>query len=105
MLRIQSFLKLAHCSRVPPNAFQTKDKAAMETPRSQKQNASLPKSMPAGAVMGVNPLTEENLRFRAYMLFRERERTGTPGDALSDWCRAQRELRPAALNAEQTRRA
>jgi len=71
----------------------------METPRSHRRKESLPRSMPAGAVMGVNPLTEEDIRFRAYLLFRERARTGAPGDALSDWCRAQRELSPAALHA------
>jgi hypothetical protein len=39
---------------------------------------------------------EELVRVHAYLLFQERERTGTPGDAASDWLHAQRELSQAA---------
>ena len=74
----------------------------METPRNQSRKESTPRSMPATAVMGVDPTIEERIRFHAYLLFQERQRTGAPGDALSDWCRAQRNLGAGARTHEKT---
>ncbi len=35
---------------------------------------------------------QEAIAARAYELYLERQRDGTPGDDLSDWCRAEEEL-------------
>jgi hypothetical protein len=37
--------------------------------------------------------TEEQIRQRAYQIFMSRQREGVPGDPISDWARAEQELR------------
>lgn len=37
--------------------------------------------------------TEEQVRQRAYQLFLSRQREGVPGDPITDWVRAEQELR------------
>ncbi len=37
--------------------------------------------------------TEEQVRVRAYQIFLSRQREGVPGDPVSDWVRAEQELR------------
>ncbi len=37
--------------------------------------------------------TEEQIRQRAYQIFLSRTREGVPGDPVSDWVRAEQELR------------
>ena len=74
----------------------------METPRNQSRKESAPRSMATTAVVGADPMTEERIRFHAYLLFQERQRTGAPGDALSDWCRAQHNLGAGARTREKT---
>ncbi|HUU98717.1 MAG TPA: DUF2934 domain-containing protein [Phycisphaerae bacterium] len=71
----------------------------MVSRRNQQQKSTSPKSMPASAVTGRDPITEEHIRFHAYMLFQERQRAGVPGDPVSDWLRAQSELNQAAPQA------
>ncbi|RJP39947.1 MAG: DUF2934 domain-containing protein [Phycisphaerales bacterium] len=46
--------------------------------------------------------TEEEIRVRAYEIFRQRMVSGTPGDAASDWVTAEREL--MGRNKKATRR-
>ena len=36
---------------------------------------------------------EEQIRTRAYQIFLSRQREGVPGDPVSDWVRAEQELR------------
>lgn len=37
--------------------------------------------------------TDEQVRQRAYQIFLSRQREGVPGDPISDWVRAEQELR------------
>lgn len=37
--------------------------------------------------------TEEQIRLKAYQLFQSRQREGVSGDPVSDWTRAEQELR------------
>ena len=37
--------------------------------------------------------SEEQVRKRAYQIFLSRQREGVPGDPISDWVRAEQELR------------
>ena len=74
----------------------------MESPRNQRRKESMPRSMATTAVMGVDPIIEERIRFHAYLLFQERQRTGAPGDALSDWCRAEHNLGAGVRTREKT---
>jgi len=74
----------------------------MESPRNQRRKESMPRSMATAAVMGVDPVKEECIRFYAYLLFQERQRTGAPGNALSDWCRAEHDLGAGVRSREKT---
>ncbi len=68
----------------------------MATRPNQTRTASGPKSMRVTAVTGTGPTIEERVRFHAYLLFEERQHAGVPGDPVSDWLRAERELNPVA---------
>ncbi|MBN2559460.1 MAG: DUF2934 domain-containing protein [Phycisphaerae bacterium] len=75
----------------------------MATRRKQTQTASTPKSMPANVVTGTGPTNEERVRRYAYLLFEERQHAGVAGDPLSDWLRAECELRAASRQPQWTR--
>jgi hypothetical protein len=64
----------------------------MATRRNQPQKADNPRSLPVTDAVGISPTIEEHVRSQAYLLFEERQRAGVPGDAVSDWLRAEREL-------------
>jgi hypothetical protein len=74
----------------------------MATARNQRQKRIDAKSMAVSDVTGRDSLTEEGIRFHAYMLYQERQRTGAPGDAVSDWLRAQSELAKATRQMKRT---
>jgi len=65
----------------------------MATPRKQQEKSTKPKSMPVSDVTGHDAMTEERIRFHAYLLFQDRQQRGRAGDAMGDWLRAERELR------------
>jgi hypothetical protein len=65
----------------------------MATSRKQQEKRTNPKSMLGSDVTGRHPISEEHIRFHAYMLFQDRLRHGRSGDALADWLQAERELR------------
>jgi len=67
----------------------------MVTRRNQTQKAGNPRSLPVTDAVGISPTVEEHVRFQAYLLFEERQHAGVPGDAVSDWLRAERELNAA----------
>ncbi len=75
----------------------------MATLQNQREKKMNPKSMPLSAVTGRDSVSEERIRFRAYLLFEERQRAGMPGDSVSDWLHARRELNQATRPVEQTR--
>ena len=62
----------------------------------QTRTAGNPKSMPVTAVVGRDPNREERVRVRAYLLFEARQHAGVPGDPVSDWLCAERELKAVA---------
>jgi hypothetical protein len=51
------------------------------------------KSIPASQITGGLPIAEERVRARAYEMYEARVFSRTPGDAMSDWLDAERELR------------
>lgn len=67
----------------------------MATRRNQTRTASNPNSMPVTDAMDMGSTVEERVRFQAYLLFEERQHAGVPGDPVSDWLRAERELSAA----------
>lgn len=74
----------------------------MATRRNQTQKPGDPQSMLATDVMGMGPTTEERVRRHAYLLFEERQHANVPGDAISDWLRAERELSTASRQVQKT---
>ncbi|MEK6702593.1 MAG: DUF2934 domain-containing protein [Planctomycetota bacterium] len=44
-------------------------------------------------------VTPEQIRIRAYEVYRARCTSGSPGDAVSDWAQAEREMRRRASNS------
>ncbi len=55
-------------------------------PRANADDQRTPEPDHAGRI------THENIETRAYDIYRGRQRDGIPGDAQSDWLRAEREL-------------
>jgi hypothetical protein len=55
-------------------------------------------SNPAGVIKTAK-LSEEDIRFRAYEIFQARVSEGQPGNEMSDWLQAERELVNTALRA------
>jgi hypothetical protein len=74
-------------------------------PRNKRRNGSEPKPKPVVAAIGGDPVTEERIRSRAYLLFEQRQRAAVPGDSVSDWLRAESELNKAARQPRNMRRA
>jgi len=74
----------------------------MATRRNQTRTASNPKSIPVTAATGMGPTIEERIRRRAYLLFEERQHAGVPGDPVSDWLRAERELSATPQQPQRT---
>jgi hypothetical protein len=58
--------------------------------------------MPVTTVTGMSPALAERVRLQAYLLFEERQRTGVPGDSVSDWLRAEHELSAASHQPQWT---
>ena len=77
----------------------------MASPRKQQEKGTNPKSMPVSDVTGRDPITEEHIRFRAYLLFQDRQQRGRAGDAMDDWLQAERELHLDGPGAAPTRTA
>jgi hypothetical protein len=77
----------------------------MAGPQAWKREKSSTKPMPVTVESDWSPLSEDRVRFRAYLLFQERQRAGIPGDPASDWFRAQRELNEASRRPERARSA
>lgn len=68
-----------------------------------------PKPVVFGPVGRGIPVSPDSIRARAYQIFQSRIRNRTPGDAISDWLEAERELAgrippPAASEAEERAR-
>lgn len=56
------------------------------------------KPIPAGALQPAR-VSESDIRFRAYLIYRARVSQGLPGDAVSDWLQAEHELSERAWRA------
>lgn len=54
-----------------------------------------PPPIPVGAPSNP-PAGAERIRARAYEIYQQRVKRGTPGDAVSDWVQAEREIRGGA---------
>jgi hypothetical protein len=67
----------------------------MVTRRNQTQKAGDPRQLPVTDAVGISRTIEEHVRLQAYLLFEERQHAGVPGDPVSDWLRAERELNAA----------
>jgi hypothetical protein len=93
-------LCLLHC--IYQWAMGNKEDSSMAIRRNQTQKAGNSKSMPATAATGMSPALAERVRFQAYLLFEERQHAGVPGDAVSDWLRAERELSAAPRQPQWT---
>lgn len=75
----------------------------MATRRSQTQKAGNRKSMPFSEAVSTGPTLEERVRFLAYLLFERRQHASVPGDAVSDWLHAERELAAVSRQFKKTR--
>ncbi len=63
----------------------TREKPATKRPKKTAPDA------PATAARATAP-TEQDIRLRAYEIYQVRSRAGEPGDALSDWLKAENQL-------------
>jgi len=55
------------------------------------------KQAPLESMRPLRVSSEEAIRYRAYEIFQARSSQGSPGDALSDWVQAEREMRRAGV--------
>jgi len=62
----------------------------MPEARTTRRTSAKSRSIPVALASSVT--TDDQIRNRAQELFETRQRTGTPGDALSDWLQAEREI-------------
>ena len=62
----------------------------MPEPRTTRKTSTKSRSIPVASASTVT--IDDQIRNRAQELFETRQRTGTPGDALSDWLQAEREI-------------
>lgn len=68
----------------------------MAAPKRPPSNPPTPRSV-AASVLGADlPISEEQIRRRAYEIYLARGRT--PGDPVADWLQAERELRTGAAS-------
>ena len=76
----------------------------MITPQNQARTASNPRSIPVAAATDTGPTINERVRRRAYLLFEARQHAGVPGNPVSDWLCAERELNVPSRQPQQARR-
>jgi hypothetical protein len=57
------------------------------------QRQPAPSARPGPAPKPAGRTTEEQVRQRAFQIFMSRQREGVPGDPVTDWLRAEQELR------------
>jgi hypothetical protein len=76
----------------------------MTTRQTQTRAGGNSNSMPLAAVISTSSTIEERLRLQAYLLFEKRQHASVPGDAVSDWLRAERILDAKARQLQNTRR-
>ena len=62
----------------------------MPEARTTRRTSTKSRSIPVALASSVT--VDDQIRNRAQELFETRQRTGTPGDALSDWLQAEREI-------------
>jgi len=62
----------------------------MAEARTTRRTSTKSRSTPVARASSVT--IDDQIRNRAQELFETRQRTGTPGDALSDWLQAEREI-------------
>jgi hypothetical protein len=75
----------------------------MATRRIKTRAASEPVSVPVADAVSRDSAVEERVRIHAYQLFERRQNTSIPGDALTDWLRAERYLTAIARQFQKPR--
>lgn len=79
-------------SAVPPQFANTK-KAASSAAQNERPSAKAP-AFPARTAVA-----PDRIRARAFQIYEARSRNGLPGDPMSDWAEAERELNSAAAQS------
>ena len=78
--------KTKAATTAPMRAAAAKPKAASRVPAGAKAAKTAKKKSAATAVR------QEDIAFRAYLIAEKRQQLGLPGDSLSDWVEAERQL-------------
>ena len=85
---IDVIVRRAECdSRSPGGSHK---ESGMPEARTTRRTSTKSRSIPVALASSVT--VDDQIRNRAQELFETRQRTGTPGDALSDWLQAEREI-------------
>ena len=86
--------KTKAATTAPKRGVATKPKAASRIPAEAKAAKTAKAAKPVKRkVAAGTAVRQEDIAFRAYLIAEKRQQLGLPGDSLSDWVEAERQLR------------